>query len=169
MRSSDVEPSRALSWSTERAGAKWCRQSVELWGTVLIVLNAVVGCHDYRGEECRAFVITVNGKLEQIDQVTANKDPSHDVTSTDMRHLAGLYDDLAKSTAQGDTKTKELIKLRTDYHAMVSEAARLARVVADALDAKDIEAAMKAHTQFGAVVSKEDILVGQVNAFCQTR
>jgi hypothetical protein len=130
---------------------------------------AAVGCHDYRGEECRAFVISVNSKLDEIDRVTANKDPSHNVSAADMRHLAGLYDALAAKTAETHTNTKELVKLRADYHVMVLEAARLARAVADALDAKDLEAAMKAHERFGEVVSKEDLLVGQVNAFCQTR
>lgn len=86
-----------------------------------------------------------------------------------MRQLAKLYEDLAKYTAASDVKTKELIKLRADYHVMVEEAAKLARGVAEALDAKDLESAMKAHARFGEVVSKEDLLVGQVNAFCQTR
>jgi ferredoxin-NADP reductase len=127
-----------------------------------------MGCHDYKGEECRAFVISVNNNLEEIDRVTANKDPSHDVSAADMRHLAELYEVLAKKTDATPTNTKELAKLRADYHLMVLEAAKLARGVADALDAKDLEAAMKAHERFGAVVSKEDVLVSQVNAFCQT-
>jgi hypothetical protein len=86
-----------------------------------------------------------------------------------MRHLAELYESLGKKTSGGHLVTKELAQLRGEYNAMVLEAARLARKVADALDAKDIEAAMKAHQQFGEVVSKEDVLVGQVNSFCQTR
>jgi DNA-binding transcriptional regulator YbjK len=129
----------------------------------------LIGCHDYRGEECRAFVIAVNSKLEEIDRVTSNYDPSHNVSAEDMRHLAELYESLAKKTQATHLDTKELAQLRAQYHAMVLEAAKLARKVADALDAKDLETAMKAHERFGAVVSKEDILVGQVNAFCQSR
>jgi hypothetical protein len=136
---------------------------------LLLIATLVLGCHDYRGEECRNFVISVNSKLEEIDHVTAASDPSRNVSAADMRHLAVLYDSLAKKTSGGSMSTKELAKLRADYHQMVLEAARLARVVADAIDAKDIEAAMKAHERFGEVVSKEDILVSQVNAFCQSR
>lgn len=122
-----------------------------------------------RGEECRKFVVAVNGKLEQIDQITANRDPARNVSSAEMRHLAELYDGLAKKTAAGEISTKDLDRLRSEYNLMVLEAAKHARAVANALDAKDLEAAMKAHERFGEVVSKEDILVGQVNAICQQK
>jgi hypothetical protein len=135
----------------------------------IVVASSLAGCRDLRGEECRNIVNSVNSKLAEIDQVTRAQDPSRNVTSADMRQLASLYDALAAKTSAGQYSTRELAKLREDYHRMVLEAARLARVVADALDAKDLEAAMKAHEQFGEVVSKEDVLVSQVNSFCQNR
>jgi uncharacterized protein YgbK (DUF1537 family) len=125
-------------------------------------------CRDKRDEECRRFVVAVNGKLDDIDRITSHRDPSLNVTSAEMRHLAELYDALAKKTAAGQVSTSELDKLRNEYNLMVLEAAKHARAVADALDAKDLDAAMKAHAHFGEVVSKEDVLVGQVNALCQS-
>jgi DNA-binding transcriptional regulator YbjK len=129
----------------------------------------VSSCRDLRDEECRKFVSAVNGKLEEIERITGNRDPSRNVTSAEMRRLAELYDGLAKKTSAGELSTKILDKLRSEYNLMVLEAAKDARAVADALDAKDLEAAMKAHERFGEVVSKEDTLVGQVNALCQQK
>lgn len=146
---------------------RWSFGSVVL-GLIVLGLGATA-CHDYRGEECRAFVISVNSRLEAIDKITKSTDPTRTVSPGDMRRLAVLYQELAHKTAATPMNTAELVRLRSEYHSMVLEASKLAGSVAEALEAKDIEKAMKAHERFGQVVSKEDVLVGQVNAFCQNR
>ena len=130
-------------------------------------MGAVGGCRNPRNDECRAFVYAVNARLAEIDQATAQAPNGHDVNPSDMRHLADLYQKLADKTDALPISSTELQNLRSQYRAMVLDSARLARSIADSLDAKNIEAAMKAHEQFSSVVSREDELVSRVNAFCR--
>lgn len=141
-----------------------------------VVLSSVSGCRNARYEECRAFVYAVNTRLAEIDRVTAqgaggpgsvSGTGDHSVNPSDMRHLAELYERLADKTGKISIRSTELQQLRERYRTMVLDAARLARSIADSLEAKNIEAAMKAHEQFSAVVSREDELVSLVNAFCR--
>jgi len=132
-----------------------------------LAMPAVVGCRNARHEECRAFVYAVNTRLVEIDRVTAEGTGEHSVNPSDMRHLAELYEKLTVKTDAINIRSPELQQLRERYRAMVLEAAKLARKIADSLESKNIEAAMKAHEQFSAVVSREDELVSLVNAFCR--
>lgn len=109
----------------------------------------------------------VNTRLVEIDRVTAEGTGEHSVNPSDMRHLAELYEKLTVKTDAINIRSPELQQLRERYRAMVLEAAKLARKIADSLESKNIEAAMKAHEQFSAVVSREDELVSLVNAFCR--
>jgi hypothetical protein len=138
-------------------------------------LSSVTSCRNARYEECHAFVYAVNTRLAEIDRVTAqgagpgsgSGTGEHSVNPSDMRHLAALYEQLAEKTGKISIRSKELQQLRERYRTMVLDAAKLARSIADSLEAKNIEAAMKAHEQFSAVVSREDELVSLVNAFCR--
>jgi hypothetical protein len=146
--------------SNRRVRARWL---------LLCILNlpGVAGCRNARHEECRAFVYAVNTRLAEIDRVTAQGSAEHSVNPADMRHLADLYEKLAEKADKISIHSTELQQLRERYRTMVLDAARLARSIADSLESKDLEAAMKAHEQFSAVVSREDELVSLVNAFCR--
>ncbi len=133
----------------------------------VVSLACCVGCRNARHEECRAFVYAVNTRLAEIDRVTARGSTEHSVNPGDMRHLAELYEKLAEKTDAISIHSTELRKLREQYRTMVLDAAKLARSIASSLEAKNLEAAMKAHEQFSAVVSREDELVSLVNAFCR--
>lgn len=132
-----------------------------------VAIPAASGCRNVRYEECRAFVHAVNTRLGEIDRLTARRADRQQVSSAEMRHLAELYEALADKTERVAMGSGELVQLRKDYREMVLEAARLARSIADALDAKNLELALKLHEQFGTVVSREDELVTRVNAFCR--
>jgi hypothetical protein len=132
-----------------------------------LAIGVASGCRNPRNDECRAFVYAVNARLAEIDHATAEGSDAHSVNSSDMRRLADLYQKLADKTDAIAISSTELQNLRGQYRAMVLDSARLARGIADSLDAKNIEAAMKAHEQFSSVVSREDELVTRVNSFCR--
>ncbi|HEY5956700.1 MAG TPA: hypothetical protein VIV60_09115 [Polyangiaceae bacterium] len=133
----------------------------------LTALCCALGCKSTRDSECRNFVYAVNSRLGDIDRLTQQRPDGQRINAGEMRHLAELYQNLADKTDQLSIDQPELRTLREQYRAMVYDAARLARSIAESLDKKDIEAAMKAHSQFSAVVSREDELVTRVNAFCR--
>ena len=130
------------------------------------VLLSLVGCKGTRHEECRVFVYTVNTRLQEIDRVAAEGAAARNVDAADMRRLAGLYEQLAEKSGAISIRSPDLNGMREQYRTMVLDAARLARAIADALDAKQLDAAMKAQERFTAVVSREDELVSRVNSFC---
>jgi hypothetical protein len=140
-------------------------QRVSLLCTIMLL--GCIGCRNPRNDECRAFVYAVNTRLAEIDRVTAQGTQTHDINPNDMRKLAELYDKLADKTGAIAIGSTELGKLRDQYRTMVLDAAKLARGIADSLESKNLEAAMKAHEQFSAVVSREDELVSRVNAYCR--
>jgi hypothetical protein len=127
----------------------------------------LIGCRNVRADECRTFVYSVNTRLAEIDRASAAGSLAQTVTPADMRHLAELYGRLAEKTQAQRIGSTELSELRDQYRALVLDSARLARSIADSLEAKDIEAAMKSHERFSAVVSREDDLVSRVNAYCR--
>ena len=136
-------------------------------GMLVLVAAISSGCRNVRHEECRAFVYAINTRLGEIDRLTAQAGDGQNVSPAEMRRLAELYEKLADKAERVSIGSNELVQLRQEYRAMVLDAAKLARQIADALDAKNLESAMKAHGQFSAVVSREDELVTRVNAFCR--
>ena len=125
------------------------------------------GCRKQAPNECRAFVQAVNQHLAEIERVTDPDAGSQPPTPATMRRLATLYRDLAEKIAALTIESAELRQLSDKYRSMVLDAAKLAGSIADSIEAKDIPAAMKTHQQFSEVVSREDALVGGVNAFCR--
>ncbi|MGE5787341.1 MAG: hypothetical protein ACM3ZE_22295 [Myxococcales bacterium] len=126
------------------------------------------GCRKHENNECKAFVQAVNLHLAEIERVTDQDAGNQAPTPTTMRRLASLYRDLAAKIGALSMHSSELRQLSEQYRAMVLDAAKLAGSIADSIEAKDISAAMKTHQQFSEVVSREDALVGSVNALCRT-
>lgn len=127
----------------------------------------LAGCRNVHADECEAFVYTVNTRLAEIDRASTAASQADAAKSGDMRRLAELYERLADKVKVQKISSTELANLRDQYRTMVLDSARLATDIASALDAKNLESAMKAHEQFGAVVSREDDLVSRVNAYCR--
>lgn len=125
------------------------------------------GCRNHENNECRAFVQAVNFHLGEIERVTDQDAGIQTPTPATMRRLASLYRDLAEKIGALSIHSTELRALSEKYRAMVLDAAKLANSIADSIEAKDIAAAMKTHQQFSEVVSREDALVGGVNALCR--
>jgi len=133
----------------------------------LLVLPLLsVGCRSARSEDCRQFVVTVNERLAAIDQLTqrtARTVPN----AGDMRELSQRYAELGQRVAALKLRSPELVQSAASYRAMVAKASALAGQVAAALDARDAAAALKAQAEFGAVVEREDQLVGGINSVCR--
>jgi hypothetical protein len=125
---------------------------------------ATAGCQGLeRVDECRAVTRLANPLLADIDREHL------DVRAATYRTISTRYEGLASSAAQLKIRTKRVAEALNDYERMLHEAARDARMFADALDARDEARIAIARTGASRTLRHEATAIARLDSACRFR
>jgi hypothetical protein len=134
------------------------------WTCLAALTLATSGCQGLeRVDECRAVTRLANPVLVEIDRQHL------DVHAATYRTISAEYEALASSAAQVKIRTKRVAEAVNDYERMLHEAARDARVFADALDAKDEARIAVARTGAARTLRHEATAIARLDIACRFR
>lgn len=137
------------------------------WLLPLLILptNLLVGCQYFdRVKDCRSLGEAVNPSLRWIEKERA----LHPEDPATYRAIAVRYDVISASLSQLSQK-RHVPNLAGDYQLLVHDAARDARVFAEALDSRDPFRMTSARVNASRNTKREAQLLARIGATCAPR
>lgn len=132
---------------------------------LLLPIGLLVGCQYFdRVKECRALADAVNPTLHWVETERS----LHPESSTTYRLIAARYDAASASLTQLSQK-RHVPNLAGDYQILLRDAARDARIFAEALDSRDPFRMTSARVNASRNTKREAQLVARINATCAPR
>jgi hypothetical protein len=115
--------------------------------------------------QCNALIEVINQAIRDLERI--QRDDSDPSGISDLRAMAAALDRVVAAASGVRLSIPELRKASQDYQEMSTTAARAARIMADAAEARDRAGVEAAQTILQEAVAREDPLVDRLNAFCK--
>jgi hypothetical protein len=128
------------------------------------LLLGATGCQK-KANECNQLIEVINKGVDNLNKLSKSADPT---SSADFKTMADTMEKLATDASKVELTVPELKKYSGEYQTMVKEAAKAARDLAAAVDAKDPAKMASANTALDKATKAEEPLVEGINKFCQT-
>ena len=130
---------------------------------LICVLATTPGCgHFRRVARCRRLADHVNQTLDSI----AAQNASNGVSAASYRAIATRYEQLGRDVETFSSDDDNLGRALKDYDAFFQDTGRTLRVLADALDRKDMAGAARIRRDAGTLMRRDRSLAARVDAAC---
>jgi hypothetical protein len=130
---------------------------------VLGAALSLLGC-DSKTRQCNRLIGVINKEQEPL-----KKEPPKLDDPGSLRTFGDTLDGVAKQVSTVELKDEELGGFRDNYAKMAKDLAKVARDMANAVEAKDVAKQSESGKTMSTFEGRENELVGGLNGYCQSR
>jgi hypothetical protein len=117
---------------------------------------------DGKTRQCNRLISVINKEQEPL-----KKSPPKLDEPASLRSFADTLDAVGKQVAAVELADEELLEYRDSYGKMAKDLAKVARDMANAVEAKDVSKQSEAGKTMSTFEGRENDLVGGLNGYCQ--